>query len=82
MPVFRFVVCVTVFVAEASNTIDHCEPFHSIMSFSLAIKSLPFEFFQASGPSVFSVEPILPNSNIRKPVVFRSVGLTVLGSII
>ena len=51
------------------------------MSFSLAIKS-PFDPFQASAPSVFSVEPISPNKRILIPLPLILVGLVLVGSLL
>ena len=66
-----------------SNTICHSVPDHSIISFSLATSvSLPPLSFQASAPSVLSVEPISPSNNILLPGTFKLVGLVLVGSII
>ena len=66
----------------ASNRIDHLEPSHSTMSFTLATKSVLSAFFQASGPSVLLVLPTSPKSKNLVPAFFWTVGLNVVGSII
>lgn len=76
-PVFRLVVYVSPFSASlvlASKTISHFDPVHSMISFSLATKSVLSAFFQASGPSVLSASPI----EFKRSILFVGI-LTFIG---
>ena len=78
MPVFKLLVYVAgdpVLPSSAplaSNTMCQVDPSHSTISLSPAIKSVPFVFFQASGPSTLVSSPISDNINKRSPACFTS----------